>query len=749
MADNPFAKYAMPEAAPAAEPSVDGNPFGQYVTEAAPDRAPLRITVRPERPAGVVPEAQGEGPEQPPMGAGPAFVTGAAQGATANFGDELSGLQAAATGGELSTGHPMPLPMSAIVGLARLGVERLTGQNDPNLSSLITGEQKKGPGTTAYEQARDKWRATVEQAQRQHPVAYTGGQVTGAIATPIRAGAMTAPMRVRAARSAAVGGTMGALAGAGEGTDAGSRATGAAIGGITGGVVGAAATPVAEGAAQIARLASQPVRRAFNKTFRPEREAQRSVGAHVVSDIRNDPAAAARLTAGELAANPGTRLLDLGGNSTRRLADTATMLSREGDTVVRNQLNERARGEGNRFVNWAQQTFNYPNPTQQARAIARERTAVVGPAYRQAYADGDHPVFSDELNRLLGSPHVVEAMKDAVTKGKSIAIAEGHGAFNPAVQVTPDGRVLFNKGAGGVPAYPNLQLWDYVKRSLDDQVQKLHRAGSADEARVVSAIRQQMRDELDALVPSYANARNAATEFFGATNALQAGQNFFGAGKRFGSWEEAHAAIQQMNPLQRQLFQDGYAAAFIHKLNSIDDRSQVWTKIGQNENARAELRLALSPARARELEAMTRVEQIWSMGRNAVTDNSKTARRMSDIGLGTGAVGVTGAGMINQDPETLGWGAFIGSLAAGNRMADRRIAERVGRLLMSEDPQQLQAAIRLVAQNERLMDAMRRFGTNVGARPAPQQAIGIAGPQAAGIGRADEDRPGVPGPQQQ
>lgn len=747
MADNPFAKWAEPSA-PAEAPA--GNPFAEFTT-GTPDTPPTtRITVRPEQPPGVVPPEQGQGPEQPPMGAGPAFGVGAAQGVTANFGDELSGLTAAGGGMRVSP-NPIAALAPPIMGLARLGWEKLTGQDQPQQPDPDQPPTK-GPGTAAYEQARDKWRATVEQAQRQHPVAYTGGQVAGAVATPIRAGAMTAPMRVRAARSAAVGGTMGALAGAGEGTDAGSRATGAAIGGVTGSVVGAAATPIAEGAAQAARYASQPVRRAFNKTFRPDQEAQRSVGTHVVADIRNDPTAQNRLTAAELAANPGTRLLDLGGNSTRRLAETATIMSREGDTVVRNTLATRKRGEGDRFINWAQQTFNYPNPDQQARAIARERTAVVGPAYRQAYADGDHPVFSDELNRLLGSPHVVEAMKDAVTKGKSIAIAEGHGAFNPAVQVTQDGRVLFNKGAGGVPAYPNLQLWDYVKRSLDDQVQKLHRAGSADEARVVSSIRQQLRDELDTLVPSYANARNSATEFFGATNALEAGQNFFGSGKRFGSWEEAHAAIQGMNPLQRQLFQDGYAAAFIHKLNSIDDRASVWTKIGQNENARAELRLALSPARARELEAMTRIEELWSRGHDAVVGNSKTARRQYDVGTGVLAAGGTSlgaAGLWNQNPETIGWGAFVGSLAAGNRMADRRIAERVGRLLMSEDPQQLQAAIRLVAGNERLMDAMRRFGTNTGSRAAPQQTIGIAGPQAAGVGRAEEDRPGVPWPQQQ
>lgn len=734
MADNPFAKYAAPEPAPI---EATDNPFGQYAD--SPPTA--RITVRP---SDAIPF---EGPEQPEMGALPAFGVGAIQGATANFGDELAGLRGAGRVFDDEQPYGRALneanPFRTITGAARLGAE------------WLTGGQEKGPGTTAYEQARDRWRATVGQAERQHPVASTAGQITGAVAVPVPGMALArgAGMGAQALRGSAVGAGMGGLFGVGEGTDAADRALRGATGTVLGGTIGAVAPSAADAVVSAVRRGSEPLRRGFNRTFNPEREAGRRVMATMQADRVNDPNAAARMTAHEWNNTPGSRLIDIGGNQTRRELDRATQLSPEGDTVVRNVLRERAEGETDRFIQWARHTFHFPNSRATEAALQRESRGIVGPRYRQAYADGDRPLISPELEAILGSPQVGQAMARAAQKGKSVAIAEGHGAFNPAVTVTPDGRVVFNKGPTGVPAFPNLQLWDYTKRELDDMIAKLVREGSTNEVRVLSQLRARMRDELDSLVPSYRAARDSAMEFFGARNASEAGRNFFGSGTAYGSLDEAREAVARMNPLQRQLFQDAYVDRFIHDLSTARDRGrlhQVWRDIGENRLAREELDLALTPARRAELEAMTRGAMLRDLSREAVTGNSQTARRIADWSTGVAAGGsATGfaAGAYTGSPETTGISLIVGALAGGRRFNDRRVAERVARLLMSDNPQAAQHAARLIAQNGRIMNRLRDATSTAATRALPPQTTNVLGPQAGQAARPESGP--VPGPPQQ
>jgi hypothetical protein len=547
---------------------------------------------------------------------------------------------------------------------------------------------------------------------------------------------------------------MGALSGAGGGETLGGRAQGAATGGVLGGAIGAVAPGASDLVVRGARAASEPLRRGMRRTFNPDREAERQVATTLHSDRVNDPGAATRLPPGEFP--EGSRLVDLGSNSTRRLLDRAASLSPEGDTVVRNALQHRAEGEQSRFVRWAQHTFNFPNPRATEAAIVRESRTIVGPAYRQAYADGDRAIMSPALEQLLSSPHVEQALAAAVKKGKTIAVAEGHGGFNPRVTVTADGRVNFNGGQGGVPAYPNLQLWDYTKRELDGVVAKLHRDGLNDEARYVGQVRTMLRDELDRQVPSYAGARQAATEFFGATNASEAGAAFFGTGKTFGSTAEAREAIQAMNPLQRQLFQDAYVGRFIHSLENLKDRGgsidQVWKRIANNPNAREELDVALTPALRTELEAMTRIEQVWSRARDQVTGNSATARRTADIQAGvagTAGLTATAAGAYHQDTDTTAIGAVVAALAGSRRFNERRVAERVARLLMSDNPQAAHQAAAMIARSDRMMNRLREATSGAGSRGVPPQTTGIAGPQAGSVSRADDNGDDVPGPRQQ
>jgi hypothetical protein len=55
--------------------------------------------------------------------------------------------------------------------------------------------------------------------------------------------------------------------------------------------------------------------------------------------------------------------------------------------------------------------------------------------YRRAMEQGDRPIMSPELDRLMGSPAVVEAMRRASMSGKDRAITQGMGAMRQGVTV--------------------------------------------------------------------------------------------------------------------------------------------------------------------------------------------------------------------------------------------------------------------------------------------------------------------------
>src|SRR5262249_22126393 len=104
----------------------------------------------------------------------------------------------------------------------------------------------------------------------------------------------------------------------------------------------------------------------------------------------------------------------------------------------------------------------------------------------------DRPIWSDELERLTGSPAIQTAMKNAVTTGQDRAIRDGFGAFNPGVTVTPDGRLLMGQtyrggAVRGVPTYPNIQYFDCVQRELADMASK---AEAREPDRSVVAVRE-------------------------------------------------------------------------------------------------------------------------------------------------------------------------------------------------------------------------------------------------------------------
>lgn len=676
-----------------------------------------------------------QGPPQRQVGVGEAIGRGVQQGASFNLSDELAGLKAASgipeTIRNVASAIPIANLIAPTVGAARMGYEALTGGNQ---------------ATESYNQAVEAERAANKLAQEQRPYSTVAGNIAGALVLPVGGVMNAATLPARMGAGAAVGAATGALAGAGEGDGIADRASRATVGGALGGVIGGVAPPVVEGAIQLGRSATVPLVNAMRGAINPEAEASRRVANVIARDIQNDPGAVSRLTPQEFTASvqqggPAT-IMDIGGEGTRALARSAANTSPEGRQVLNQAINDRYEGQSGRVIEWLRNTFHFPNADAQQRALEQTARNVNRAAYARAYQDGAGGVWSSELERLAGSDAVTSAMQRAAAKARDESIIGGYGAMNPRVTFR-NGILEFQRGRNGMPLYPDLQYWDLVRRELSDAAQNAGRGTS--EARRLNSFATALNSELDRLVPSYQQARQGAAGFFGAENALEAGQNF--VAQNFGA-AETRRALARMNPQERQLFQDGFVSRYVETLERTGDRRNVLNQIASSPAAREKLNLALGRQRAAELEAGLRVEGIMDMARGAVQGNSTTARQLAELGLagGTGATGI--AGVYNQDPQTMTLAAVSAALLAGRRGIDTRVARQVATLLVSDDPQRLMQGIRIVARNDRFMDGLRVADRKIAAVGSAETPKGIVPIQAMSAGRA-EDQPSVDGPRRQ
>lgn len=137
------------------------------------------------------------------------------------------------------------------------------------------------------------------------------------------------------------------------------------------------------------------------------------------------------------------------------------------------------------------------------------------PLYQQAYSQ--YPkIKSQVLQDILNTP-------------------SGGKAAKAAFKMMQDaGEPIGKADVSGMVRKPSLQYLDYVKRSLDDIVDKSERAGNMNQARIVRTMRNKLRDELDTATtdpsggPSaYAQARGQYAGDLEVLDALKMGRDDF------------------------------------------------------------------------------------------------------------------------------------------------------------------------------------------------------------------------------
>lgn len=687
-----------------------------------------------------------------------AALRGARAGATFNMGDEIEGARANAP--KWVPEMVGPLPARTMVGAARTGYGYLTGNQD------ITG---------TYERERDEARKNDEAAHTNHPYVYAGSELAGAVpsmaALPELGAARglapaargIAKFGARMLDAAVTGGEYGAMSGAGEGKDTADSAVNAATGLVTGILGGAGGSAVGEGIGAAASRYGSPIVNTVRGWFNPNGEAARRVAGGLQSDQDMIAAGTANgmswpeWLAARQRGEPVT-LADLGAGRTQSLLRSAANTSPEGRAQIESTLEPRFHQQSERVADTVRNALpgGPANARKSADQIVAEYDAGRVPAYKQAYDQGDRPLMSPAMERLMGTDTFVGAMKRAISSGKDRDAVQGLGGFNPMVNVTPDGRIVFNKNAKGIPTYPNLQYWDQVKRELDS-VAKGARLSDPERADLAGQMSRILRTELDRQVPAYSEARGIAEKYFGEDNALDAGRKL--AGKKMDP-EEVQSILRQMKPDERALFQEGYASDLANRvIGSMKDTTNITKGNGllQSPNERKMAAAIFGPGGVAQINARMYLETIMDGARQAM-GNSTTARQLIEAGLAGGAIGGFASGW---DPTSMatGAGALAGSRVGASKFlseearvglhhmigkVDARTARRVAELLTSNDPRDLRAGYQMAAKSKAVMDGLQSIarriaitGQSAGSGPAAQGLKAISG---MGAHADDRDR---------
>lgn len=584
-------------------------------------------------------------------------LMGLAQGATFNFADEIaSGVNA--------------------------GVDYVTGQAPNGIAD-------------AYARRAKDIRSQFAAAEKENPGTFLAGQIGGGIATipftPVKAGV---------AGGALTGAAYGALSGAGAGEGIGGTITGAGTGAAVGGAVGAAVPALIGGAKALygkAREAAGGATGIVRGAVSPESEAARRVQAALARDasLGGNQLDDAAVTAAQNAGQP-VRVADMGGETTRALARSAANTSPEGRQILQDVTSDRFSSQNPRAVEFVQKLVGTSGDAGATRESLQAAARVANrAAYGKAYAQGAANVWDDTLAQLAQAPAVQAEIRDATRRSANKAASQGFKPASNPFLVNEAGDIVMKPGVS-----PSLQFWDVVKQGLDDQVDALTRKGAKGEANDIRALRDGLRNHLDALVPSYGAARKGAAAAFDAEDALEAGQKFVSSNM---ANNDARRAFAKMSEPERRLFAEGFASDLIEKINRTGDRQNVIKQIWGTPRARERIEIALGKNKAKEFEAFVNIETTMDMLRNAVQGNSTTARQLAEIGLAGGGAAFS----YNGDPETGMKMLMIAALSRGQRAVDARVAQKVAEMLVSDNPDMVRKAAAAAARNPTLLQSIK------------------------------------------
>lgn len=454
---------------------------------------------------------------------------------------------------------------------------------------IAAGIKTLGGLTGDYQGALDEERRKLDKSKEEHPIAFTAGQVAGAVPSLLVPGggvARGAGLVGKVGAGLVRGGLEGAAYGFGSGTDLGSRAEEAAGNSVAGAALGSVAAPVG---AVVGRTVGAGVNAIRNLGAKESPGVERAAAA-----FGRDSTPEQRLT--EL--GPDAMLMDAGPNLSQQAA-TITTLPGKGQDIVRDALTERKAGASARVQDDVSAAMGPKSDlVATADTISKERAAISKPLYDKAYATPIEP--TDEMMEVLQRP-------------------AGKAALNRAIKLAAD---------EGIPLTDfDTKTFDYVKRALDDAIAVGRRQGKNQEVQALDGIRKTIVKGVDEQNPTWASARRAYAGPSEVLDAIQQGQSVF---QRTLSPDELRAELAELSVAGRQGYLQGARQAVEQIMGTArNDAGAAARELADRGWNREKLAVLVGPQQADRLVSGLRREQAFANTTDRVTRNSETAARLA------------------------------------------------------------------------------------------------------------------------
>ena len=428
-----------------------------------------------------------------------------------------------------------------------------------------------------------------------------------------------------------------------------------------------------------------------------------------------------------VARNPDAALIDAGGTAARDNFRAATNVSPRAHERASNFMLDRAARESDSLVNSVQAATGQASAAQQQAAIRAGTSRTTSALYQRAFKEAPDHIWNDNLAGFMESRVGQQALRSAMETVDNAATAARLGGDNVARPPLP----LVADDLGNLSVRPDsrlgLEFWNEVYKGMGRIAQAARQSSdpaARQRAAELSTIRRGLAQQLDSYSPTFARARGAAAEAFGAEDALDFGRLALSPQR---DRRDVTQVINQMTPEQRMEAARGAGAEMVRLVqNAARDPAEGGTRSVASSvftpERMARLRLLAPDTKAGK--QMMKDIMTWKRfadSRRAL-GNSTTARQLATQAALFGApVGVSAA--YNQGLPSPGAVTFGAALAGGNAFARSRsaqIGDEMVNMYLSRGaiPRPTPALPRISPQQQ---DALRR-GLTAGAAVQAGQA---------------------------
>jgi hypothetical protein len=307
---------------------------------------------------------------------------------------------------------------------------------------------------------------------------------------------------------------------------------------------------------------------------------------------------------------PGVATLaDVGGENVRGLVERVAQTPGAGRTIVVPALTERQQNQMFRVGGDLKELTGTTKTAREAISDTMEQRATAAkPLYDQAFDFNAREV-----------PEVVRAWDLATGTGWGKAILNG-GPLKKNLQS--------EYGIKDISAAPLMVQIDAWKKAVDDVVGEAVRSGNKNQARIMTEMRDNVVDALDAANPAYKAARDAWSGPSRYIDAVEAGKTILSP--KLGA-DELAANMAKMTEAEREAFRIGSVSSVISKMGNDPAKLGDMTKYLRSPEVRAKI-AAIMPTPEAAAAWTKRLD--FEVGASELTGkslgNSATARRLAE-----------------------------------------------------------------------------------------------------------------------